>query len=102
MSKNEKIIILAFRLGYGSVADIIDQTGLGKKTVETSLEQLRFRYKVPNEHLAAIFAPQPTEQPHYTSHDCVIIDAALAPTTAAQLIRQVLGDDYSQDLKIAL
>lgn len=103
MSKNEKIIVLALKLGYSTIADIIDQTGLGRKSVESSLNALCFEYNAADAaQLALIFAPQAPPKPLFTSHDCVIVDAALAPTTAATLLRQVLGDDYIQDLKTAL
>lgn len=85
-----------------SIPEIIDQTGLGKKSVEASLGILRLRYAMPdNEQLAAIFAPRSSTL-NFTSHDCVIVDAALSPTTAANLLHQVLGEDYAQDLKNAL
>lgn len=105
MRKNEKIICLAIRLGYVTIPDIIDQTGLGKKTVEASLNALCFAYNtVDVEQLADIIvATTPTAQPPtFTSHDCVIVDAALARPTAAHLLNQVLGENYCQALKSAL
>lgn len=104
MRKNEKVVRLALRLGYNNLSDIIDQTGLGKKTIEASLVELCHAYGVPDAaHLAAILAPQQQQsEPKYTSHDCVIVDAALSPEQAAYLLYQVLGKHYCEALKIAL
>ena len=104
MRKNEKVVRLALRLGYATISDIIDQTGLGKKTIEASLGELCHAYGVPDAaHLVAILAPQQQQSElQYTSHDCVIVDAALAPCSAAHLLYQVLGKDYCEALKIAL
>lgn len=102
MRKNEKVVRLALRLGYVTLSDIIDQTGLGKKTIEASLGELCHAYVAPDAaNLAAILAPRKFD-PKYTSHDCVIVDAALSPVTAATLLYQVLGKDYCQALKNAL
>lgn len=102
MSKTEKAIILALRLGYVSTADLVEQTGFREDAVERNLDLLCFEYDVPNvAALAALFAPKPPTKRllKYTSHDCVIVDAALSPVTAANLLTQVLGENYCQQLK---
>jgi hypothetical protein len=86
-----------------SIPEIIDQTGLGKKSVELGLNSLRTQYRTGDiADLAALFIPKLKQPLEFTSHDCVIVDAALSPTTAANLLHQVLGEDYAQDLKNAL
>ena len=40
MRKTKKVVRLALRLGYATISDIIDQTGLGQKTIEASLGEL--------------------------------------------------------------
>lgn len=104
MSKTEKAIVLALRLGYMSTADIIEQIGIGEDAVQFALSLLLLEHNVPNvAALAAIFAPKPPDlPPQFTSHDCVIVDAVLPPVTAANLLNQVLGKEYCQALKIAL
>lgn len=102
MSKSEKAIVLALRLGYTDVSDLVEQTGLHEESVESSLNLLCFEYNVSDvAALVAIFAPKPPTKRllKYTSHDCVIVDAALTPVTAANLLRQMLGENYCQQLK---
>lgn len=104
MSKTEKAIILALRLGYLTTADIVEQTGIGADAVQFTMSLLLLEHTAPNvAALAALFAPKPPDlPPQFTSHDCVIVDAALTPATAANLLNQVLGETYCQALKTAL
>lgn len=104
MSKTEKAIILALRLGYVRTADIVEQTGLSEDTVQLTLSLLFLEHDVSDvAALAAHLAPKtPDLPPQFTSHDCVIVDLALSPVTAANLLNQVLGENYCQQLKMEL
>lgn len=103
--EREQSVVTAIRNGANERSDIAYVTGLEYDVVCQCLRNLAAAHNAPSLGcLMKILAPAPRLSPaptnvaslisRFTSHNCVIVDKALRPSLAADLLAQVLGKDY--------
>jgi len=98
ITDSERLVILAIKAGYTRTADIAEQTGLSKPSVNRYIQFLRLEHNAHNLATlrAALMPKAPTVDPEiqFASHNSVVLDPALDPALAAALLIQVLGQQY--------
>ena len=102
----KQCILAAIKRGTNNRADIVRVTGLKRNLINSYLREMFVDHNVPNfDWLKKVMGPPSKPMPsfpRFTSHDCVIVDKALRPSLAADMLVQVLGKDYCSKLIDAL